>query len=538
MLAASFFAILLARRGQQLFQPQVWAEDGTLIVSAFINKGSIALLEPGKKYFLLAPKLISWLSLSVSFSHFPLVSTLIAWAFTVAVLMAIARHPSLLKGGVLLAFAVLFIPTDAEAFGVPLYSLWWAPLLMLVALFWSERAAHLPLRTGLVILGGLSSPLILAAWPLFLMRAWLQRYLRREWVVAGVATACCGLQIAAMALSRPSPRQPRLANCLDIDIVPLFFGRYLVGEFTNRPPLLVAASLAVLAVVGAGVWHARRIPAVWFLVFLLLGSMVLGVVRVGSLWIHPVYAGPRYFFYPFILLSWLLLQIAGDHTGKRWLRGSALALLAVSLINSLPHFGRFHEDLRWRDHVASSVHFDSYAIPVHLDGAACRARHFEITGPQATALLARDPFAGRLGGVPVYPHTVATVDGGSRLDCDRCPRIVGDHRWAAVPPGPDVPVDLAVLRSPDAADGSPLTLTLRRGDRLLFRSSPTIPGFEMVVEETGTTFARSMLPSTAWQTVVFSNRLLPETFTLTIRNRVSAPLQWAEIGLPSSRSTP
>lgn len=538
LLVAAFFLLLLARRGQQLVQPQVWNEEGTNFLPGFISAGISFLLEPGRAYFLLAPKLISGLSLACSFSLYPLVSTLIAWAFTILVLVTIARHPSTLAGGPLLAFAVLMIPTNAETFGVPLYALWWAPLLQLTALFWNPHAGGLALRAAFIAFGGLSSPLILATWPLFMVRTWLYRHVRREWVVAGLVTLVCAVQIAMMRAAKPDDPPPRLDRCFGFALVPGFFGRYLVGAFTNRAQLLVAASIAVLGVIGAGVWRTRRNAASWFLVFLILASIALGVIRVGSMGIHPLYAGPRYFFYPFILISWLLLQFACDRGQPNWLRGAAGALLVTSVVNALPHFCRFHEDLGWRAHVASSVHFDAYAMPVQFDGVACRAQSFTITGKQAEGLLARDPFAGWVRAAATHPHTFGPVAVAPGPDATPGPRIVAEHDWTAVPAPEKVPPGFTILRSPTTADAVPLKLAVHRGDRVLFRSAERIPRFEIVVEEAEPAFARHVLPSTAWKTLVFSNRLLPETFTLVLSNRGSDPGQWVEVGVPDAPPAP
>ena len=85
LLAAAFALLLFSRRSAQLLSPQVWDEDGTYVLAGLLARGWASLAEPVNGYLILVPKLVSALSLSVSFYHYPLVSTLVAWCVIVAV---------------------------------------------------------------------------------------------------------------------------------------------------------------------------------------------------------------------------------------------------------------------------------------------------------------------------------------------------------------------------------------------------------------------------------------------------------------------
>jgi hypothetical protein len=530
-LAALFFGLLLLRRGQQLFSPQVWDEDGTQIIRDFINEGAIALFKPVNGYLVLAPKLISWLSLSVSFSFYPYVSTILTWAFILAVLLLIALYPSKLSGGVLLSLCVLLVPTHPEVFGIPLASLWWASLLLLVVLFWDEQAGNLPLRIGCIVLGGLSSPTIMMVTPLFWARVWLYRGLRREWLLAGVASLCFVAQLCAMMQTGVASKLPRFTAYDGLAIFEKFFGLYAIGQMRllRAPALLAAASVLVLGVAAVALWRQRKTTAAWFLGYLLLGSIALSVSRVSAAVLHPLHGGPRYFFLPYILLSWLLLQVACRPTRRLLLRRTAQVILVIAAVNALPHLWSTHDELNWRNHVASSIHFDRYAIPIEAHGAACELCYLPVRGTQAATLLARDPLGAWSRSLAVYPYAVVEFSAAPVQPHVASTQALRKNEWQKVTTSSTAPARFAAFRATGQADARSLTFRLHRGDCVLFRSSPKAFGLTATIEGADHTFATELLPSTAWKWLTFSNRLLPATLTVTLRNRDPDPQQWAEV---------
>jgi hypothetical protein len=89
-------------------------------------------------------------------------------------LACIWKAPTSLKGKSLCALAVLLNPNGAEVYVVPLYSFWFAGLLVALALLWDKDAQSVTqrfLRSAFILIGGLSSPLVVPLAPLFLLRA-------------------------------------------------------------------------------------------------------------------------------------------------------------------------------------------------------------------------------------------------------------------------------------------------------------------------------------------------------------------------------
>jgi len=103
--------------------------------------------------WLLVPKLITISAASISFSQYPLISTLLAWGVTLAVCYIIATAPIQLRGGLLLAVACLLVPSDPEVFGLPLYTFWWVSILLFVVVFWNQQSTDWGLRSAIIATG-------------------------------------------------------------------------------------------------------------------------------------------------------------------------------------------------------------------------------------------------------------------------------------------------------------------------------------------------------------------------------------------------
>jgi hypothetical protein len=221
--------------------------------------------------------------------------------------------------------------------------------------------------------------------------------------------------------------------------------------------------------------------------------------------------------------------VACSRSNRLWLRRTAQVILVIATVNALPHFGKGHDDLNRRQHVASSIHFDRYAIPVEYDGSACVPWYFTITGAQAATLLSRDPLRGWSRNLAVYPYTVVEFNATAGQPRAASAQAVESSGWQKVAAASTTPAGFAVFRSTGQPGARSLTLRLQRGDCMLFRSSQQAFELTATIEGADDTFARRLLPSTAWQWLEFSNRRLPATLTLTLQDEGTDQQQWAEV---------
>jgi hypothetical protein len=391
--AAAFLVILFARRSKQILYPQVWDEEGRLITDV-VQFGPLSIVHHLNGYLVIPTKLVVFVAMLFPLPAFPFIATIIAWACMIAVLLAIAYSPTMLKGGPLLALAVLLVPSDAEVFGVPLYTFWWATLLLFVAALWRPNANAFGWRVAFAIIGALSSPLVVIVAPLAIVLA-LRRRTKVELIFAATCVACALIQIIFILSTAVISGQAGITNLAAfISIFPKFVGTYAIGNIwvhvsALRPLALAAFAIIPFVLVAASLVRDRQNRTVVLaLTYLWLGSILLSCARADPGILDPANAGPRYFFYPYILEGWLLLQFAFS-SGARPLRWTALAVLVLAAFNVLPILNRSHDDLDWQTHVAqceATPAQTQYAIPIQLAGSAGQTLYLGLTGSQCRRL--------------------------------------------------------------------------------------------------------------------------------------------------------
>jgi hypothetical protein len=166
--------ILFARRPDQFLHPTLWVEE-TVILREYVDHGWWSLLEPLNGYYALISKIIGFIALKTSFPWAPQIELFLIVAFTCAVIVSVALSPTHLQWPFLCAVAVLIVPSDPEVFVVSVYAFWWAGILLLLALFWRSDARQQWLRWLYIVIGGLSSPIILVVTGLLAVRAVFER---------------------------------------------------------------------------------------------------------------------------------------------------------------------------------------------------------------------------------------------------------------------------------------------------------------------------------------------------------------------------
>lgn len=367
-LAVLFFFLLYMRRSIQLLHPQVWDEDGVVIIPGLLDHGLKSLFYPVNGYLILVPKLISAISLSISGIYYPLVSTIITWFFIIGVCIAIAKCPTWLKWRALAATATLLVPTDPEVIGIPLDTLWWASLLLLLVVLWDERSRDLKLRLGFVLLGGLSSAIIILVAPFLVFRAIVFKARREEKIVAASALFCCFWQAVAMLHSSGNLTPARIDRHSLHYVMPKFIGGYLAGNFNRTTHNLVwfATGVFVAFLLMTMPFVSRR-PRYLSLFGLWIGLVCITARRVDLSILDLKNAGPRYFFLPFILMSWFLVVVISE--SERWdAKALASLLFLASVLNMLPVRSRLQKDFHWKEAVCGCDEFAEYSIPIAIEG--------------------------------------------------------------------------------------------------------------------------------------------------------------------------
>lgn len=131
------------------------------------------------------------------------------------------------------------------------------------------------------------------------------------------------------------------------------------------------------------------------MLFLLAGVVALSVARVDPALLQPGLVGPRYFYFPFILMSWIGVQFFCI-TSEAWFRALLVLLALLALGNAGMVWSRGHDDLRWSEHLRSCRMFPVYSIPVHTTGNRAHAWSLQLPGAACEQAVRADLLAAPL----------------------------------------------------------------------------------------------------------------------------------------------
>ncbi len=517
LLFVLFAALLASRRGAQLLSPQVWCEEGYL-VRDFVDHGWSAFLQTQGGYLVLVPKTLSRIAMAISLYHYPIVSAVLAWTFTGLVGLTIALAPTHLRGKALCALAVFLVPTDPEVFGITIYTFWWSSLCLFLLAVWDESRPSPLFRLVLLVSGGLSSPIVFVMLPVLVFRAIWYRTFVWERILAAVAAS---LALTQWIVFDPGPTAapPPLASIRD-HTIPKYCGFFLWGNFNEEPVLLWIAGSLIVLLIGAYLFLERRNPTTWILAISMAAAIAASVARVDPEIVHPHFGGPRYFFFPYVLMSWMLVQMVWDPR-FRWLRGVAGAVLVCAWTNALPVWSRTQEDLCWSAHVRSSRCFARYDLPVEYDGVAAHAWPISPQVPRWESALRTEWLCScaRSEELLTFPYRW-DPDNGENVD----PRPIPSASDATAANGERHEPTMSERTSPSGK--RELVLKMRKGDRVRFRSITCSVVPSVHVESFERDFLTQLPASELWRTLEFSNVRLPETFALVVSDDGGGTGEW------------
>ena len=540
-------SLLLLRAWPRLLYPGVWVEDGTLNFYGFVTRGLIFFTEPQNGYYFVIPKIITALSASVSAYFYPEIATLLTILFTVAILVMLVRLPLHLRGGIWLAIVCLLIPAWGECFALPSYTFWWASLLLFAFIFWDEQAAarYIWFRIIAIALASLSAPVCLVTLPLFWARViwfWQKPNRNTEILIACPATLCAAIQLIPVLADGKGKVGANVSTALSAinPIVTKFLGGYVLGNLL--PKFAAIAGIAALIYIIAGMVRHRRNVWLWALCYLWLAAILMSIARVNIHIIGPMGGGPRYFFYPYLLLGWLTLQFVFIDE-NRYFRLAGLLVLILSVANALPCLPRGRIDrLPWRNHLLSCQHFPNYTIPIHFAGKAHFTWNIGMSGENCQQIRQNDFFSRAAIGLKTFPYRVSRPESKNLLAAvtPAAKDIVenqwqgGDH-WTAVGKNNSIPPGWNVFGSFSTIGQhrGVLSIRCRRGDQLLFAAGPRLDRQRIKIAghpEFADT-APFWVGGDKWALLEFSNDLLPETFVVRFYDLGSERQEWSAIAI-------
>lgn len=387
------FVIIVSRRPSQFYHPYIWVEDGALLLPQYLKDALSFIFIPINGYLIVISKIIFSLSILVSFLYYPEISYAFTMVFTLGVIAAIALSPTLLRSSWICAILTLFIPTDPEVFGVGLYTFWWAGILLILALIWNMKGQKNLLRNIYIILGGLSSPIIIALTPLFWVRIFLFRkvliFKKTEIFTAGLTSFIALIQLGLLfSMGQVNEATIYKINSISL-LVERFFGNFLVYSMGNQTfSLIIGIFLLLLILLRSTIEFKAKnygfilLASAFFLISLMSG------MRVEIEQSHPVLTTPRYFFYPYVTLIWLLVWVLTDQRGIT--RIVSVSLIGFALANAMHSWARYHDALSWRKYVIECYknrQKNLQSLPIHFAGSSENTWFVEINQNECKRLI-------------------------------------------------------------------------------------------------------------------------------------------------------
>lgn len=366
---ATCLLIVVLRRPDQLRHPYVWVEE-YLIINRYQDFGPVnASLHPYVGYFLWPTSFSVSLATYLSFEHLPEVAYLLNTMWLVATVLLIVVPASFvgLRWRAGLAVLLVLAPADPEVFGVLLYVFWWTSLWPLITLLWSRD--HWVLRTVVLVIGGMSSvagALLVVPYALSFL---LSRRRRDLWSTL-VLTACLVPQLIAYL---SSPRAEAGIEGADVALQVLRNLGFYVLLWLPSAQLSFLAFAGALILVGLALAAARRAtvptPRLDVAVFALAALLVQVASSVPApLLTHPLLAGPRYYFLPFAVTSWVLLLVVATSAVPR-ARVAATVVLGLGVLSLSQGFSRGHDPVDWsRQLDRCRTEEAPFFVPVHFTG--------------------------------------------------------------------------------------------------------------------------------------------------------------------------
>jgi hypothetical protein len=538
-LGAVLLFLLFLRRADALLYPSVWSEDGVVVLPSLLYYAVPGLFTPVSGYMILSSKIISGLSLLCGVQFYPTISSLLALLYSFGCVMAVWLCPTNLKYKFFCALGCVLIPTDPECFGTPLYSFWWSGLLLILLVLWNADGDRLWLRLSLLLLAGFSSPLVVALAPFFIARAILFRFskqTKKEWIIGILATGIAAIQFWFIM-------QHKSDGVLDVNLIiqntiPKFLGGFVVWPIFKNSATYSSLQWIASILLIAFFAKINKKWTIWLWALIIIyGLMVaLSVTRVSPQILHPVLAGPRYFFYPFIILFWLTLYTC--YNSISWNKLIPFLAYCLAAAGSLFSWDRHHENIHWREHIISAHFFETYPMPVSTDGKMHTNWHSEIYHGSAI------PWNNQIKNIDLnsksFPFkwagaSVSQIKNNSEnSEISQC-TIFGSDSYKSKIDG--VLVSGTFVKSDQ--DTGNIEVKMKKGGKLLFRTGPFQKDNWAKVEVLGqeATFLDSIPTGCLnWTVLEFSNKNLPPEFIIRLSDNGTEFGEWLAVGTPIEKN--
>lgn len=368
--------ILIVRKTDALLNPQFWAEDGSVFFLQQYENGASALFQPYAGYLHFVPRLVAFFA--ESFFPYALVPAIYNYSsliITLVVTLSIFSPRFQINNKPLVALAIVLVPHYSNEIFLNVTNLNWILAIMLIVVLFKKNPGHsygniiiqYVCDLTIIIFCGLSGPFIVFLMPFFGWKWFTKRKLYNSLIFLAVVIVSL-VQLSFIASEPTNSQQINVSfEAFNAVIGYKMIGSLFLGQkiaYGINPYVLSLLYLAALVLFLGFAYNKKdsfSLTCIGISLIFLLATFYRFVDGLEIL--IPPENGQRYFYIPYIMVTWSLIALQGKQA--KW-KNILLPLILISSLTSGFHSSPF-VDYNWNLY-SESIGKQDVSIPINPPG--------------------------------------------------------------------------------------------------------------------------------------------------------------------------
>jgi hypothetical protein len=371
--------ILIIRKTDALINPQFWAEDGFVFFLQQYEIGSAALTQAYAGYLLLVPRLIALVAdLVFPYSLIPAVYNYLSLLITLIVVLSIFSPRFHVNHKSLLALAIVLVPHYENEIFLNITNLQWILSVMLIVVLLKANPSRLYGSIvsqyigdlAIIVVCGLTGPFIVLLMPFYGWK-WINEKNSYNSIVL-TAVVFTSLVQLSFIISDPMHGKMTIINpeIYTAIIGQKFFGSLFLGHKIsyeiNHYFLTFLFIVSCFWFIFFAYQKKYRFPFYCINIGLVFLLATLYKFRGNPEVLIPPENGPRYFYIPYVMLTWSLIFLLKNNNKQKKPIIIVLTFIFISSLTS--HFrSKPFVDYQWSLY-SQSIGKQNVVIPINPKG--------------------------------------------------------------------------------------------------------------------------------------------------------------------------
>lgn len=376
--------VIYFRQKDHFWNPQFWAEDGTIFFANAYNEGLKSIFEPYNGYLHLYPRIVA---ISVEIFNIPYTYAphfyKLSWffvSFIIVYYIFFQLEYDNIKSTAL-ATILFIVPVNNDIIMAICNAHWVLSLIpiLIVSTNPIKKNSTRIITNALLVIVGLSTINIAFMWPLFLLRLYFYRnkdsYI--HFIVITFVTFLQGIFFLLTASNRLYPGTSFTVHDYAVVLSKFFFFPLSITNNISSSYRLATLYLFLILVLLILVYiiYSSYINKRFFTLFSVLASIfMIGASIYGTknvnLAISPLGGGGRYFFIPTVAFAWAILGMRRNYSiaSIKYLLFTYYILFMITFLNSRHSPLNPYIDYRWKEHAKKINTQEEMIIPINPPG--------------------------------------------------------------------------------------------------------------------------------------------------------------------------